>query len=184
MNDLGRDVLFQLVDEQSGKYMMDAINDKVLPVLEVAKQMIEDVLQPQLQAVPQHASVLQEANQQTVFSDLLCRVQAAKCWIVTQRNLCSWVYNVYGFLGTTNDEEKRTFSNQLQKMIDSDLKNTKALLDLWRSGLSEFMLISEAGETPYIYGENFGEHLERKITLTEAYRNHEPYIDRDIIWRI
>jgi hypothetical protein len=69
-------------------------------------------------------------------------------------------------------------------MIDKDLANTRALLDLWKDSPVEFMLVSDVGETSYIYGENFGEHLQRKIDLTEQYRNREPFIDRDIIWRI
>ena len=69
-------------------------------------------------------------------------------------------------------------------MIDTDLENTRALLDLWEHSEAPFMLVSEAGETSFIYGENFGEHLARKIALTQAYRNHPPHIDRDIIWRV
>jgi hypothetical protein len=46
------------------------------------------------------------------------------------------------------------------------------------------MVVSGVAENGFIYGENFGELLERKIELTEKYRNNAPRIDKDVLWRI
>ncbi len=170
MNDLGKDVLFQLVDEVSGANMAHAFDTEALPRLQKAVAFIEDLVTA--------------SDPHPVFSDLLVRAKAAQCWATTQRNLCHWVVNVYGYLGTTDTTKRAGFVDNLQAMIDEDLANTKALLALWHGCERPFMLTSEAGETPYIYGANFAEHLARKITLTERYRDEAPFIDSDIIWRL
>jgi len=46
------------------------------------------------------------------------------------------------------------------------------------------MLVSDVSETSFIYGENFGDLLRRKLELTEQYRDRAPRIDRDILWRL
>lgn len=177
MNDLGKDVLFQLVDATSGAYMARAFDEHVLPKMEKAFQFVTEV-----------TARLQESkvnnNAIAVFQDLLIRLRAARCWARTQRNLCTWVVNVYGYLDSSDTIERAQYVEQLQQMIDDDLKNTNELMDLWANSPTEFMLVSEIGETSYIYGENFGKHLQRKLALTDAYRHHDPFIDKDIIWRI
>lgn len=177
MNDLGKDVLFQLVDQQSGKYMADAFDRDVLPGFERALVFIREMIEL--------AGTSSTSTQiKNVLRDLEIRAQAARCWATTQRNLCTWVANVYRYLDTADDAEKEECCKNLQAMIDLDIKNTTRLLDLWQQRETDFMLVSETGETSFIYGENFGEHLVRKIELTTAYRNFAPRIDRDIIWRI
>ena len=172
MNDLGKDVLFELVTESSGAYMTTAFDKEVEPRFDEALRYIlsisEDIDKPT----------------QRIFHDLEIRLRAAKIWATTLRNLCSWVTNVYGFLRTVDAREKTVFKKELQRTIDKDISNTLSLLQLWKESQVDFMLIAEPGETSYIYGENLGECLQRKLHLTEAYRHHDPYIDRDIIWRI
>ncbi len=177
MNDLGKDVLFQLVDEQSGKYMADAFDREVSPRFEEALVFIRKMIE-----VAGTASA--SSSIKNVFEDLELRGRAARCWATTQRNLCTWVANVYRYLDSEDPVEKEMCCKNLQDMIDLDIENTRALLDLWQQDGREFMLVSGAGETSFIYGENFGEHLARKIELTETYRHHPPRIDRDIIWRV
>jgi hypothetical protein len=46
------------------------------------------------------------------------------------------------------------------------------------------MLVSDVGETAFIYGENFGDLLRTKIELMRQYGDETPHIDRDIIWRL
>lgn len=172
MNDLGRDVLFELVNEDSGRYMADAFDSQVEVRLNEALAFVDQALQ----------TVNGDARK--VFEDLKIRIRAARCWAITQRNLCTWVINVHGYLRTEDEAEKAVFKQGVQAMIDKDIANTRELLELWENSPVEFMLVSDVGETSYIYGETFGEHLQRKIELTEQYRNHDPFIDRDIIWRI
>jgi len=116
--------------------------------------------------------------------DLRDRARALRCWATTQRNTCAWVAGVYGFLESDSDTEKEQLRRDLQEMIDLDLDNTRELLDLWESSDTEFILVSDVGETSFIYGDNLTELLKRKIELTEQYRDRDPYIDRDIIWRL
>lgn len=170
MNDLGKDVLFQLVDETSGAYMAGAFDTQALPRIKLAVEEINKLAQA-------HAG-------HPVFTDLQTRARAALYWATTQRNLCHWVVNVYGYLNTSDPALQQNYTSNLQAMIDDDLVNTRNLLDLWKHSSATFMLTSVAGETPYIYGENFGAHLERKLALTAAHRDHAPYIDREIIWRL
>ena len=72
----------------------------------------------------------------------------------------------------------------IQHTIDLDLDNTRRLLALWESTTTDFMLVSGVGETSFVYGENMGDLLRRKLELTEAYRDREPAIDADILWRL
>jgi hypothetical protein len=46
------------------------------------------------------------------------------------------------------------------------------------------MSVSNVGETTFIYGENFGDLLRRKIQLMTGRENDEPYIDPDFMWRV
>ena len=172
INDLGRDVLFELISQESGQRMADQFDANVLPRLSNILRRLEEL-------------AARDGEQETrVFSDLRDRIHALRCWTTTQRNTCAWVAGVHGYLDADSDDDKSTFRGYIQDMIDRDLANTRDLLELWQSSETEFMLVSDVGETSYIYGENFGELLRRKIELTERYRDVEPFIDRDIIWRL
>ena len=69
-------------------------------------------------------------------------------------------------------------------MVDAELANAKRLLALWRGSDVQFMPVSTLGESMHIYGENFGELLEKKIDLMERHRNDEPYVDPAYMWRM
>ena len=97
MNDLGKDVLFQLVDEASGSYMADAFDREVLPRFNDALQYVDEQL---AQHGPAPSFFLD------VFRDLRERIRIARCWAMTQRNLCTWVKNVYRYLDSEKDDEK------------------------------------------------------------------------------
>lgn len=125
-----------------------------------------------------------DAGSLGVFVDLKDRIRALRCWATTQRNTCAWVAGVYGFLETDHEDVKEEMRTYVQDVIDVDLTNTDELLDLWETSDTEFILVSDVGETSFIYGDNFGDLLERKIELTRQYRHHDPYIDRDLMWRL
>ena len=175
INDLGRDVLFELIDQASGERM--------------ARQFDENVV-PRLDALLERLGGLADAGADTggsaarVFKDLDDRVRALRCWVITQRNTCAWVAGVHGYLETDDGDRRRAWRAYLDEMIDRDLANTRDLLDLWETSSTEFILVSDHGETSFIYGDNLGEHLRRKLALTEQYRDREPRIDRDILWRV
>ena len=170
INDLGRDVLFDLITEDSGRRMAGQIDDNVLPRVDHALGLID--------------AAMTGGADRAVFQDLRDRTEALRCWAVTQRNTCAWVGDVYGFLEAETDDARDGFRAGVQRTVDLDLENTRRLLDLWETAEAEFMLVSGAGETSFVYGENFGDLLRRKLDLTEAYRDRDPAIDRDILWRL
>ena len=172
INDLGRDVLFELISEESGRQMAGQFDDNVLPRL--------DTLHAWLTALAGKASDPAAA----VFADLRDRAEALRCWATTQRNTCAWVAGVYGFLRATSNAERERHRAYVQAMIDLDLENTRRLLHLWETSPTEFILVSDVGETSFIFGDNLGGLLRRKLALTEAYRYRDPYIDPDIVWRL
>lgn len=172
INDLGRDVLFQLITKESGRQKADQIDTEALPRLEKTLAGLSAL------------SNSQNKQATDVFDDLLLRARALKCWITTQRNTCAWVHGVYTYLESDSAAQKAEAASYLQHMIDLDLENTRQLIALWDTAQRDFMLVSDVGETSFIYGENFRQLLDRKIQLTEKYRKVEPRIDRDIIWRI
>ena len=108
-----------------------------------------------------------------------------------QRNTCAWVAAVHGTLALDEepdspdkDARRAAFRADLDRTIDLDLENTRELLDLWETSPVEWMLVSDVGETSFVYGENFGELLRRKLELTAQYRDRAPRIDREILWRL
>lgn len=173
INDLGRDVLFDLITQESGAWM--------------ARQFDEHV-RPRLDAVLHDATRLADETGEAarpVFSDLRDRIRALRIWATTQRNTCAWVAGVYGYLAAGDDDDARArYEADVQAMIDLDLANTADLLDLWETSDTEFILVSDVGETSFVYGDNLSELLRRKISLTEQYRHVPPAIDRDILWRL
>ena len=72
----------------------------------------------------------------------------------------------------------------VREMVEDDLQNTRNLLNLWNTSSVDLIPIYNYGETCYEYGENLGELLEKKIELTEKYKDHLPYIDPDYMWRM
>lgn len=187
INDLGRDVLFELITEESGRLMANQIDEHVLPRIDHVLQRLHDT--EDRHGTPRGDDARQRRRstrdrQGVVFFDLRDRVRALRCWSITQRNTCAWVAGVYGHIRSDDPGEKGELRKYLDRMIDLDLRNTRDLLDLWENAEAEFMLVSDVGETSYIYGENFGEHLRTKLRLTQAYRDREPRIDRDILWRV
>ncbi len=172
INDFGQDVLFQLITQSSGQAMTQQFDDNVLPRIKQIETEISD-------ALPEA-----DAKARPVFVDLRDRMTALRCWATTQRNTCAWVWGVHGFLDADGPDDKAIYQDLVQDVVDKEMQNVRDLLALWNQSSTEFMLVSEVGETAFIYGENFGKLLQRKIQLMQAYRDHPPRIDRAIIWRL
>ncbi len=118
------------------------------------------------------------------FADTRDRLIAYRCYCMTMRNLCAWIAGVHGYLKAENDTEKRSRLNMVQEMVSSELENTKVLLKLWETSTIDFIPISAFGETMHDYGTNFGEVLQKKISLMETYGDRLPYIDPNYMWRM
>jgi hypothetical protein len=171
VNDYGRDVLFELISKENAWKYLKSFDEEMFPrlskVLEQAKK-----------------SVDLSGEGSEVFVDLYDRIVAYECWATAVRNVCAWVGTVYTYLESEDESEKSKMEVLLQESIDLELANTRKLLELWNTSSTEFMVVSGIAENGFIYGENFGELLERKIELTEKYRNNPPRIEKDVLWRI
>ena len=119
-----------------------------------------------------------------VFTDQRDRLQALHCWIMVQRNVSAWVVGVNQYLDAEQPEEKSKWRSYLNEMMELEIRNTKDLLTLWQNSDVDFMVVSAAGENSYMYGENLGDLLQRKINLMQKYRHVKPGINREIIWRV
>ncbi|GAB5561245.1 MAG: hypothetical protein SynsKO_28920 [Synoicihabitans sp.] len=173
VNDLGRDVLFDLITREQGDKMSRDMDTELLPRV---RQLIAD-----LDAILE--GVESGSLPERVFCDLRDRVRGYLHWAAALRSVCAWVGSVYGYLDSESDEERDEHEKRLQESIDLDLRNTAELLDLIETTDTEFMVVSSAGNHTYFYGEDLPELLRKRIELTNQYRHHKPRIDREILWR-
>jgi hypothetical protein len=176
LNDLGKDVLFDLITRESGAKMAADMDRELLPRVRALIDSLEARVASFRSGTPVHA----------VFVDLRDRVRGYLHWATSLRNVCSWCENVYGYLAavTANDPTARAAcESKLQAAIDLELENTRGLIALIAGTSTEFMVVSGVAENTFFYGENLIDHLRTKIRLTEKYRRHPPRIDRGIFWR-
>jgi hypothetical protein len=175
LNDLGKDVLFDLITRESGAKMAADMDRELLPRLRALIASLEP-----------HTTAASERASTAVFTDLRDRVRGYVHWATTLRNVCSWCDCVYGYLAaaSTNDATaKSSCETRLQSAIDLELANTRGLIELIETTSTEFMVVSGVAENTFFYGENLVDHLRTKVRLTEKYRHHAPRIDRGIFWR-
>jgi hypothetical protein len=176
LNDLGKDVLFDLITRESGAKMAADMDRELLPRVRA----LVGTLEVKLAASERTSAAF------AVFTDLRDRVRGYLHWATTLRNVCSWCENVYGYLAAAagNDTARQSACEQaLQASIDLELENTRSLITLMETTTTEFTVVSGVAENTFFYGENFIEHLRTKVRLTEKYRHHPPRIDREIYWR-
>ncbi|MBL9202453.1 MAG: hypothetical protein JNL39_18225, partial [Opitutaceae bacterium] len=174
LNDLGKDVLFDLITRESGAKMAADMDREVIGRLRPLLDRLADTL----------AALPADAPARAVFSDLRDRARAYLHWVTTLRNVCAWCECVYGYLDPAADAAtKAACEKKLQAAIDLELANTRGLIELLTTTKSEVLVVSGSAESTFFYGENLADHLRTKLRLTERYRHHPPRIDRDIYWR-
>ena len=173
LNDLGKDVLFDLITRETGAKMAGDMDRELLPRVRALAEKLAQLVAQTGEGTPARA----------VFTDLHDRVRAYLHWSTTLRNVCAWCENVYGYLESKDPAVRSTCEKKLQAAIDLELANTRGLLELIATSSTEFMVVSGVAENTFFYGENLADHLRTKLRLTEQYRHHPPRIDRDIYWR-
>jgi len=173
MNDLGKDVLFNLVTREQGEKARDGFDKHALPRVDKLIATLEKLV----------ARTAGEPAAQAVFVDLLDRARAFRCWCTSLRTVSAWCAHVYGWLESTKAAEKQKHEKALQAAIDLELANTQELLALLESGRTETIILSSLGNTTFCYGEDLPDLLREKIRLMKKYRNRKPRIDKDILWR-
>lgn len=171
LNDLGKDVLFDLITRESGAKM--------------AADMDRAVLVPMRALIDRLGALIPTLSAEVapVFIDLRDRARAYLHWATSLRNVCAWCDSVYSYLEAKDDATRKASMDRLQKAIDLELESTRGLIELLETTRSEVLVMSGVAETTFFYGENLVDHLRTKIRLTTQYRNHPPRIDRNIFWR-
>ncbi len=164
--DLGRDVLFELTARERAAKAVERMDREVFPRLGRALDFLED------------------GPGEGVFSDLLERTRALECWMETQRNTAAWIAGVGGWLEEEEEEKKAAARALVREAVIRERENTDRLLRLWRGRTVEFMVLSAGEENTFLYGGNFGEHLERRLALMEGREDDEPRVDPGFMWRI
>lgn len=173
VNDLGKDVLFNLIPRESADLMVPRFDKELLPRIAKAEKHVAATL----------TLCVGDTQATAVFADLRDRIRGYRHWATTLRSVAAWCSGVYGYLESKTAAEKKKYEKALQASIDLELENARGLLDHFENSPTEFMVVSDTGENTFIYGKNLGDHLRAKIRLTEKYRHHKPRIDKDILWR-
>jgi hypothetical protein len=173
LNDLGRDVLFELISRAAADKMVPRFDKNLLPRIAKTEKFIATAL----------GKCADDTHATAVLSDLRDRIRGYRHWATTLRSVAAWCSGVYGYLESTSAAKKQRYEKFLQTSIDLELENARGFLDHFENSPTEFMVVSETGENTFIYGKNLGEHLRAKIRLMEKYRHHKPRIDREILWR-
>ncbi len=171
--DFRYDVGFDLVEPAHAHACVKLINRDLFPHLDAALSLLAKM----------KAKAATDAAQVCV-GDLTDRMRALHCWYRTQRNVAVWVDGVHSYLEAKNKKLRKESRKLLKEMVLDEIENTKALLKLWETSKTNWMIVSGVGETTFIYYKNFGEQLKRKIELMKGHENDEPYVDPNFQWRV
>lgn len=172
-NDLGKDVLFDLITREAADKMVPRFDRKLLPRIAKAEKHVAATLK----------RCTDDPQATAVFVDLRDRLRGYRHWAVTLRTVVAWCSGVYGYLDGKTAAQRKKHEQFLQTAIDLELENARGFLDHFENSPTEFMVVSETGENTFIYGKNLGEHVRKKIRLMEKYRHRKPSIDQHILWR-
>jgi hypothetical protein len=174
--DLAKDVLFELIQPEYALESVKKINSRVWTSLEKAQSILRKKAEECKQAG--------EHNYAEVFFDQYYRTWALNCLFRSLRNAADWIYSVHAYLGSDEAEIRGQCLNSLKNLIEDEIDNSKNLLQLWETASCEWMILSGSEETPFIYKDNLPELVKKKIELMEAYKDREPRIDPDYMFRI
>lgn len=168
------DVGFDLISKERAWQTLERIDSRGFGLLDQAINLLDEVMKTLKEGDKAKAGLLDQRD----------RLRALRIWFRTQRHVTAWIAGVYGYLEANDDSTKQRCRIVLRDMVLQDKEDTKELLELWETSPVEWMIVSEVGETTLIYGENFGDHLRRKLELIEGRENDEPYIDPNFQWRV
>ena len=171
--DFRYDVGFDLLEPAHAHICLKLIDEDLFPQMNVALELLKKM---KARAVSNVAL--------TCIDDLADRMQALFCWYRTQRNVTAWVAGVHSYLESKNKKVRKEARQLLKQMVLDEIKNARDLLHLWETSKTNWMIVSGVGETTFIYYENFGDQLRRKIELMKGHENDEPYVDPAFQWRV
>jgi hypothetical protein len=151
------------------------------------KHMDEDVFPTMKKALELLSAMQKRATTDSArvcVQDQYDRMRALNCWYRTQRSVAAWVAGVHGYLETKDERVRKECRAQLKHMVLDEIENTKDLLNLWETSKTNWIMISDVGETTFMYYKNIGELMKKKIALMTGRENDEPYVDPDFQWRV
>ena len=164
--DLSRDVLFQLTTVDDCRKALNRIDDNLWKPMDAAIAILENIRESASGALGDNNAV----------TDALVRLKALRCWFLTQRSVAAWVVGVCGYFETSDETERSACKVVLDQMIDQEIENSERLIEMLDSDV-EFMATTELTETPLMHGRNMKELLERRVSLMQAHRGDEPFVD-------
>jgi len=171
--DFRYDVGFDLIEPSRASLAVKHIDEDLLPIMEKALSLLKE-MQKKASAEKSKACVIDQYD----------RMRALKCWYKTQRNVTAWVAGVHGYMESKDKKIRQDCRALLKGMVLDEIENTKDLLDLWETSKTNWMIISEVGETTFIYYKNMGKLMKKKIALMKGHENDEPYVDPNFQWRV
>ena len=172
--DLNNDMMWNFTTVEEATLKKSTFDENVIPPVTTAIEKCRDRLDAASAGSQEHR----------VFKDLHDRLRVYRCFCTTMRNTMAWTEGVHGYIEARTDGERKLYRGLTRSMVEIEIENAKSLLDTWNEMDTEVIPISPAGESLHIYGENFGELLEKKIALMERHKNDEPHIDPDYMWRM
>ncbi len=173
--DLAKDVLFELLTKDYARKAYLRIDRYVWKPLDAAVALFK-------KKMDESRRRRQQAHR--VFADQYFRIAALRSLYETLRNAAVWIYAVHEYQGSRDKQKKRYCRRLLKDMVEREIRNSQEMIRLWRQAPVEWMTVSGFGETPFIYGDNFPELLEKKIGLMKKYGDCEPFIDPDYMFRV
>jgi hypothetical protein len=168
--DLSRDVLFELATVGGCRKAMQRIDENVWQPIDRAIGLLEEV----------GDQARESLGQRNAIADLLIRLNALRCWFMTQRNVAAWIVGVCGYMEATTQTAKQRCRTIVDEMIRKELANSERLRTLCDSGV-EFMATTDQEETALIHGRNLAQLLDRRMALMREHRHDEPFIDPNYI---
>jgi len=171
--DLSRDVLFRLTTPDKSRVDVERIDAGVWPPLDEAIGLLGTVA----------STARATLGARNVIEDQMVRLQALRCWFMTQRNVAAWVAGVYGWMEASSKTDRRRHRAMLADMMKKEIANSEALMRLAGSPV-EFMATTDMGETPLVHGRNLKELLHKRIALMTRHMDDEPFIDHDYTMRM
>ncbi len=171
--DLSRDVLFRLTTPEKSQVDVERIDAGVWRPLDEAIERLRH-------AAPRAEKSLGPRN---VIADQIVRLEALRCWFMTQRNVAAWIAGVYGWMQAASKPDKRRYRKMLHDMTRREIANSETLMRLADSGV-EFMATTGMGETPLMHGRNLKHLLRKRIALMTRHKDDEPFIDPDYTMRM
>lgn len=173
--DLAKDVLFELITPGYAAWAHPTFDFQVRPKLISARSRLERSARDARRRGAEKPAA--------VFEDQIWRVRALAALCETLRSTAVWIHAVHDY-AAAGAEERIRLRALLADMISRETANARELLDIWENSPVSWLIVSGRGETPFIYGDNLGDNLRRKIDLMKRFGCSEPHVDPDFMFRV